>query len=144
MAITAVPVVPQKQILTDLDETGETWVWVKPTTSRMDLLRAQLLQTQEWTSDGRFIRVVVNPVELQHWQIYLSSGGENGGIGSLILEDPAKEGEKPLRTTLMPKKRTDYANFKEFQDDLLKCPPALISHWTSAIYEVNRSWLYPF
>jgi len=144
MPITAASVIPQKQILKDLDETGETWVWVKPTTARMDLMRAQLLQTQEWTADGRFIRVVVNPVELQHWQIYLSSGGPNEGIGSLILEEPAEGEEKPKRTNLMPKKRSDYANFKEFQDALLECPPALISHWTSAIYEVNRSWLYPF
>lgn len=144
MAITAAPVVPQMQKLLDLDPTGETWIWVKPTTARMDLLRAQLLQTQEWTSDGRFIRVVVNPVELQHWQIYLSAGGEKGEIGCLILEEPAKEGEKPVRTNLMAKKRDKYANFKEFQDDLMKCPAALVAHWTAAIYEVNRSWLYPF
>jgi len=144
MAITAAPVVPQMQKLTKLDPTNETWVWVKPTTARMDLMRAQLLQTQEWTSDGRFIRVVVNPVELQHWQIYLSAGGEDGGIGCLILEEPAEEGKKPERTTLMPKKRDKYANFNEFQEDLLKCPPELITHWSNAIYEVNRSWLYPF
>jgi hypothetical protein len=144
MAITAASVVPQMQKLTDLDDTGETWVWVKPTTARMDLLRANLLQSQEWTPDGRFIRVVVNPVELKHWQIYLSSGGEDGGIGNLILEEPAKEGEKPVRTKLMNKKRDKYANFREFQDDLLKCPPELITHWTSAIYEVNGSWIYPF
>ena len=143
MPITATPVTPQVKKLTDLDPSGDTWVWVKPNTARMDLLRAQLLQTQEWTSDGRFIRVVVNPVELQHWQIWLAAGGPNGDIGHIILEEKDEKGVV-TETQLMPKKKDDYSGFTEFQQDLFKCPPALISHWTAAIYDVNRSWLYPF
>jgi hypothetical protein len=142
MPIKAAAVVPQQKKLMDLDPTGESWVWVKPTTARMDYLRANLLQTQEWTSDGRFIRVVVNPVELQHYQIWLSSGGPDGSIGSLILADVDEEGKERL-TTLFPKKRDDYT-LGDFMDELYKCPPQLISHWTAAIYEVNRSWMYPF
>lgn len=142
MAIKAASVEPQMVKLEDLDPSGETWVWVKPRTARMDLQRAQLLKTQEWTPDGQFIRVVVNPIELQHWQIWLSCGGPNGEIGNIVVE--SGEGDELVTTRLFAKKRDEYSGFGEFQRELFEAPVQLVSYWTGAIYGVNGSWVFPF
>ena len=68
MPIKASSITPVKKELLRSDPSGDTWVLIKPVTNREDLLRGELLRTQEvsWDDEGRLAtRVVVNQYILQ-------------------------------------------------------------------------------
>lgn len=135
MPIKASPVTPVKKELKRSDPSGDTWVLVKPASTREDLLRGELLKTQEvsWDDEGRIAtRVVVNQYQLQLEEVWLTFGG-----GHVVLEKEEGEDE-----TLFP--NGEKTTRPDFFADIMKIPPSARNEWVGLVREVNPAWLYPF
>ena len=135
MPIKASSVTPVKKELKRSDPSGDTWVLVRPATTREDLLRGELLKTQEvsWDDEGRIAtRVVVNQYQLQLEEMWLTFAG-----GHVVLEN--EDGE--LKELF---KKGEETTRSEFFADVARVPPPARNEWVSLVREVNPAWLYPF
>lgn len=122
--------------LSDLDPSGDTWVWVRPASGREKLQRGELLKDRTLTERG--LHSSVNPVALQNLEIYLVSGNEDGEIGHIVVE--YDDGET---RTYFAKKRSDYTR-AEFIKELNELPDIVIAAWHAQVIRVNAAWFYPF
>ena len=135
MPLKASPVTPVKKELSAADPSGDTWVLVKPVSTREDLARGELLKTQEvsWDDEGRIAtRVVVNQIELQLRELWLTFGG-----GHIVLEHEGGKKEELF-------KKGEETTWSEFFEDVMKIPKTARNEWVRLVREVNPAWLYPF
>ena len=147
MAIKAAPIVTEPVKLLDIDPDGESWVYIKPRALLMDRMRGRLLNQQEFSADGRYIKVDVNPVELSLWEIWIAAGNEGGDIGQIVVEREVVDEEGNSST----KREVYFADLKkaeitysQFVEELAKCPPSVRGSWTNQLHEKIPEWIFPF
>lgn len=134
MPLKASLVTPVKRELSVADPSGDTWVLIKPASTREDLARGELLKTQEvsWDDEGRIAtRVVVNQYELQLREMWLTFGG-----GHIVLE--SEDGKKEELF-----KKGEEITWQDFFSDAMKIPTQARNEWARLVREVNRAWLFP-
>jgi hypothetical protein len=136
MPIQAAPLVPQRMELTSLDESGDTFVWVRPATGREKLQRGELLKDRVFTQSG--LHSSVNPVALQNLEIWLTAGNGDGDIGTIVVEYDGGE-----TRTFFDKKKVEYTR-ADFIKELNELPDIVIATWHAKVIEVNPGWMYPF
>jgi len=146
MAFKASPVVPVRKPL-DVDP-EDSWVYVRPATQRMNLMRAELLRGQEFDSRGIYLRATVNPVVLQNKELWLSSPASDPewkeGIAHISVASYDDEGE--VTETKVFFEDTPEGGWTEakFYQELEKLPVGAVSSWVSAVHQVNNGWVLPF
>lgn len=136
MPIKCAPLVPQRMELTNLDESGDTFVWVRPATGRDKLARGELLKDRVYSQNG--LHSSVNPVALQNLEIWLTAGNDDGEVGNIVVE--YSDGSS---RTFFSKKKGDYTR-ATFINELNELPDKVIAAWHAKVVEVNPGWFYPF
>lgn len=147
MAIKAAPTTSKKVELIDVDPDGETWVYINPRTLRMDRMRGRILNQQEFSADGRYMKVDVNPVELSLWELWITCGNENGDIGQVVVEREIQmdDGEMTTkREVYLSSLKKDDITYSQFVEELDKCPPVVRTAWMNALHEEIPEWIFPF
>jgi hypothetical protein len=134
MPIQAASLLAQKRVLTDVDPSGETWVYVRPATGREHLRRGDLLRTS-YSAAG--VVSDTNPVLLAQMEIYLTCGGEDGTIGSIVVI----YGEKDQRE-FFSKKKDEYTQ-RQFFAELSDLPISVFRDWHRQVITVNEEWTFP-
>lgn len=135
--IKAGAIVAQKMEMSNLDPSGDTWVWVRPATGRDCLQRGQLLRNVSVDASG-LLHNTVNPILLQNKEIWLTAGNEDGEIGRIVVERP--DGSTH---TFFKKKKSEYTE-QEFVSELMELPPVVARTWNTLVRQVNEDWFYPF
>lgn len=139
MPIKAASVTPEKVELSGCDPSGDTWVMIKPITTREDLLRGELLKITEinWTGGIPVQHILVNQYALMLEELYLTFGG-----GNIVMEYPAEDGE-PERRVILFEEGTDIPR-RRFMEDVQKLPPEARDEWVQKMRGINQAWLFPF
>jgi hypothetical protein len=122
--------------LSDLDESGDTFVWVRPATGREKLQRGELLKDRTLTDRG--LHSSVNPVALQNLEIWLTAGNEDGDIGNIVVEYDGGDTRR-----FFPQKKDEYTRVTFFKE-LNELPDIVIAAWHAQVIKVNPGWFYPF
>jgi len=145
MAFKASPVVPQKRPLGVDPE--DSWVYVRPATQRMNLMRAELLRGQEFDTRGVYLRATVNPVVLQNKELWLSSPASDPDWKEAIAHvavDYYDDGEKTKTKVFFEKAPEGGWTEAKFYQELEKLPPMIVSSWVVEVHGVNQGWVLPF
>lgn len=138
MPIQAAPLVAQKMLLDDrtVDPSGDTWVYVRPATSREHLARAEMLKETSYEPDGTIV-VRGNPVLLQFEEIWLTAGNEDGKVGNIVVH----RGDE--KRVFFEKPFDDYTR-AEFMEELSDLPPMVVVNWVVVVRRLNKAWQSPF
>jgi len=130
--------VPETRYLEISDETGETYVIIKPPDYAAETARGRMLDKRTLVEDGGFYRtrVEVNLNELWALEIWLTYVETN-----LEVEYVDKDGE-PTRTIAFPP-RKDISR-TEFMTRLGALPPGIVYEWRLKVLEVVPDWAVPF
>ena len=146
MAFKASPVVPVRKAL-DVDP-EDSWVYVRPATQRMNLMRAEMLRGQEFDTRGIYLRSTVNPVALQNKELWLSSPASDPDwkeeIAHISVDYYDDEDEKTETKVFFEKTPEGGWTENKFYQELEKLPVMAVSSWVGAVHQVNQGWVLPF
>lgn len=138
--ITVSAAVPQRRELRGIDESGETFVMIRPPGLQERLSRGRLVSKQfsYYNADGAMVTGIdCNPVDLAIQEIWLTY--ENA---SLIVEIESEEGTETI--SFEPRDKITYQDFMAKLNKVGSASFGIISEWHLMVLDVVPGWRNPF
>jgi len=122
---------PTKKFLPS-DPDGGSWVMIKPTTYRDELVRGEVLKEREVSSNG-MVSKGINIYRLHAEELWLTYADAH-------IVTSEEDGE-PVCVPFKPREEMERG---DFMDVLTGLPSAIVLEWHRLMTEVNPDWAYPF
>jgi len=133
-------VVPEMRRLLNADESGDTWVKIKPPGYEEERQRGQLLKRRSYSYDeDGYLKTDVdcNVRTLWAMEIWLTFHEANVHV---IFTD---EDGKTVNEVKIMGKRDDF-RYSEFMEQLNQLPPEIVFEWHASVVDVVPDWRSPF
>ena len=116
------------------DESGQTWVKIKPVDYSAEIERDEALKNRKITPDGTQLQINLSSLwALEIWLTYVET--------NLVVN--YRDGEGNVTRTISFEPRSEM-NRMEFLRRLTGLPPGIVYEWHSCVVEVVPDWAVPF
>jgi hypothetical protein len=116
------------------DETGQTWVKIKPVDYAAEIERDEALKNRKITADGTQLQINLSSLwALEIWLTYVET--------NLVVNYRDQEGNITKTISFEPRSEM---NRMEFMRRLAELPPGIVYEWHSCVVEVVPDWAVPF